>query len=160
MFFLIKRTQATWQVDSVKICKGFHGESIYLTNIITINAEWFTWRRSLINNYKLRSNLPMKTKFGNTIYFAKMTLCVPIQFALFASVCDFTCCVTKYCIQLSRALLSVLRWGIIQATSSEFQTPFSYCSNIKAALFSKWYENWGLKKPCRISTENIACNDR
>jgi hypothetical protein len=47
----------------------------------------------------------MKTKLGNIMYFTKMTRCLPTQFAPFPSFCEFTCCVTEYCVQLSSVLL-------------------------------------------------------
>jgi hypothetical protein len=44
---------------------------------------WFIWRMSRINNYKSRNHFPMKTKFYNTMCFAKLTRRQPVRFAPF-----------------------------------------------------------------------------
>jgi hypothetical protein len=54
----------------------------------SLYTEWFIWIRPRISNYKLHSNLPMKTKLGSVVYFATLTRFLPSLFAPFLHYCN------------------------------------------------------------------------
>jgi hypothetical protein len=101
------------------ILKFFSTRSSLGGNWCFFYTGWFTRRRPWINSYKPRNHLQMKTKLGNTVYFATLTRCLPARFATFLQ-------------SLLPCWLQVMRtWSVVSAcVSRRSETNFDIFRNL------------------------------